>query len=52
MIIAQTQYFPPPFPVTESQARLGAQRAVMIERRIDCIVVDQFEHIVISAGIC
>jgi Xaa-Pro dipeptidase len=42
--------FPPRFPVDEFRSRLAALRAIMAERRVDLLVVDQFEHMVYFGG--
>lgn len=42
--------FPPPFPVEEFQSRLTALRAIMAARRVDLVIVDQFEHMVYFGG--
>lgn len=42
--------FPPAFPVAEFQSRLHALRQIMAARRVDLIVVDQFEHMVYFGG--
>lgn len=42
--------FPPAFPIEEFQLRLAALRTAMAERRVDLIVIDQFEHMVYFGG--
>jgi len=46
----QAPAFPPPFPVAEFQSRLAALRTIMAERRVDLLVIDQFEHMVYFGG--
>lgn len=41
---------PPNFPVQEYRTRLAALRSVMVERRIDLLLVDQFEHMEYFGG--
>ncbi|ESZ04473.1 hypothetical protein X735_32650 [Mesorhizobium sp. L2C085B000] len=41
---------PPPFPVEEFRSRLAALRAAMVERQVDLLIVDQFEHIQYFGG--
>lgn len=43
-------FFPPPFPVDEFRSRLAALRALMTERQVDILIVDQFEHMVYFGG--
>lgn len=38
--------FPPAFPVEEFKTRLAALRRIMAERRVDLLILDQFEHMV------
>ncbi|WP_197434329.1 Xaa-Pro peptidase family protein [Agrobacterium vitis] len=42
--------FPPAFSVDEFQARISALRAIMDRRRVDLLVIDQFEHMVYFGG--
>ncbi|MGR4932475.1 M24 family metallopeptidase [Bradyrhizobium sp. CAR08] len=44
--MTQPLAFPLPFPVDEFRARLAALRAIMAERRVDLLVVDQLDHMV------
>ncbi len=46
----QPPAFPPTFPVAEFQSRLAALRAIMADRRVDLLVIDQFEHMVYFGG--
>lgn len=46
----QTSSFPPAFSLEEFQLRLAALRAVMTKRRVDLLVIDQFEHMVYFGG--
>jgi len=48
--MTQPPLFPPRFPVEEFRSRLAALRAVMAERRVDLLVVDQREHMVYFGG--
>lgn len=51
MIPEMTQaMLPPRFPEEEYRSRLAALRAIMAERRVDLLVVDQFEHMVYFGG--
>jgi Xaa-Pro dipeptidase len=42
--------FPPAFSVDEFRARLATLRTIMSERRVDLLVIDQFEHMVYFGG--
>jgi Xaa-Pro dipeptidase len=42
--------FPPQFSIDEFQARISALRAIMTRRRVDLLVIDQFEHMVYFGG--
>ncbi|MER8855989.1 Xaa-Pro peptidase family protein [Mesorhizobium australicum] len=42
--------FPPPFPIEEYRSRLKALRRMMAERRVDLLIVNQFEHITYFGG--
>lgn len=46
----QLPVFPPAFPVAEFQSRVAALRAVMARRKVDLLVIDQFEHMVYFGG--
>lgn len=46
----QPPAFPPAFPVAEFRSRLAALRTVMAQRRVDLLVIDQFEHMVYFGG--
>ncbi|MES0160306.1 MULTISPECIES: Xaa-Pro peptidase family protein [unclassified Mesorhizobium] len=41
---------PQPFPIGEFRSRLAALRAVMAERQVDFLIVDQFEHVKYFGG--
>ena len=42
--------FPPAFPISEFHARVHTLRAIMAKRRVDLVVIDQFEHMVYFGG--
>ncbi|RVD14550.1 aminopeptidase P family protein [Mesorhizobium sp. M7A.F.Ca.ET.027.02.1.1] len=42
--MTQPLLLPPPFPLEEYQARLSALRGIMAERRVDLLIINQFEH--------
>ncbi|RWK88288.1 MAG: aminopeptidase P family protein [Mesorhizobium sp.] len=41
---------PPRFPIDEFRSRLGALRTIMVERRVEVLVVDQHEHMIFFSG--
>lgn len=46
----QIPVFPPRFPVEEFHARLASLRTVMAARKVDLLVIDEFEHMVYFGG--
>lgn len=48
--MTQLLSFPPLFPVDEFRSRLTALRTLMAQRKVDILVVDQFEHMVYFGG--
>ncbi|MGR4932690.1 M24 family metallopeptidase [Bradyrhizobium sp. CAR08] len=43
--MSQQLRFPPPFPAEEYRCRLTALRSIMADRKVDLLVVNQFEHV-------
>ncbi|TIX84266.1 MAG: hypothetical protein E5V21_05305, partial [Mesorhizobium sp.] len=41
---------PPYFPIDEFRSRLAALRSIMVERRVEVLIVDQREHMIFFSG--